>query len=187
MLVKVLDGKRSTYRYKDELRNKGFRYSSEPIPHWEGDVSEDKLFEIENWCFARKLSLITHFSKRSVDYRKSFFKENAGNFGEGRYLCAYCGRILKKENVTVDHLISVNKVQSSKRYICLVRRLGFKNVNDIRNLVPSCKHCNSRKGSKGGLWIVKGFLGRYRTFWLIFWSVALIIILFFIYLFLTRI
>ena len=31
-----------------------------------------------------------------------------------------------------------------------------KGVNDISNLAPACRRCNRRKGSKGGLWIIRG-------------------------------
>lgn len=170
MLVKIFDGKRSTYRYRNELGRLGFYYTPQPSPHWYLDVSEDRLCEVEAWCFKRKLSIVMLENERSSNYRKTFFDENTGNWREGKYQCVYCGRRLRKEQVSVDHLISVRKTQCSKHYLKLLRKVGFETVNDVRNLVPACKRCNSRKGSKGGWWIVRGLLGRHREFWAIVWS-----------------
>ncbi len=50
---------------------------------------------------------------------KKFFDENPPIF-KNYYICAYCGRILKKKDVTVDHIISIRKAQKSK-----VRSLFF--------------------------------------------------------------
>lgn len=181
MLVKICDGRRSTYQYRKELRNHGFRYSSEPTPHWIADISDGELPQLEAWCFARRLALVSRVSERSSEYRKTFFEKNTGNAAEEKYFCAYCGRILKKDRVTVDHIISVKKAQTSRTYLGLLRKLGFETVNDVRNLVPSCRRCNSRKGPKGGLWILKGFLGKYRAFWIIVWLFYLVIFSYLLY------
>lgn len=187
MLIKVLDGKKSTYKYRNELRKLGFRYSSEPKPHWWVEISEEALCEIEVWCFTRKLSVVTPYSERALDYRQRFFERVRGNFGNARYLCVYCGRVLRKDKVSVDHLISVKKSQSSQFYLNLLRKKGFENVNDIRNLAPSCKHCNSRKGTKGGLWLLRGLLGRHLSFWILVWVVRSVLLFCLVYVILSHI
>ena len=112
-------------------------------------------------------------SERSDDYRKKFFESNKGILSSGIYHCSYCGKILTKKNVSVDHLIPVHRVKrfSLARLIMLYN--GINDVNDIRNLVPSCKRCNSKKGSKMGLWLYRGNIGKHFIFWGIIWTVVL--------------
>ncbi|MCD3254360.1 HNH endonuclease [Clostridium botulinum] len=45
--------------------------------------------------------------------------------------CAYCGRELKRDEITVDHVIPYSK--------------GGK--TDFTNLVIACKHCNQKKSN----------------------------------------
>jgi len=42
---------------------------------------------------------------------------------------------------------------------------GISGANDAKNLVAACRRCNSKKGTKMGLWIVRGFLGRSELLW----------------------
>jgi hypothetical protein len=44
--------------------------------------------------------------------------------------CHYCSRVLKKEDITLDHVIPLSKV----------KRLHY-----VKNCVVSCSNCNSRK------------------------------------------
>lgn len=46
--------------------------------------------------------------------------------------CQICGKVLTKETVTIDHIIPVSKG----------------GTNDIENLQPMCRSCNSRKGNR---------------------------------------
>lgn len=89
------------------------------------------------------------------------------------YRCVYCGCIHKKDKITVDHLIPVYKVeQSSYRNIFrkLLSAMKIDNINSDRNLVPACRRCNSKKGSKTGFWIVRGLLGKFWCYWLLMYS-----------------
>lgn len=45
--------------------------------------------------------------------------------------CAYCGCVLKINNMTVDHLVPKSKGGRS----------------DINNLLPTCRACNQKKGN----------------------------------------
>ena len=67
-------------------------------------------------------------AKGSLDYNRWLVK-----LEEYNNCCAYCGKPLG-DNVTIDHIIPI------------VRG----GTNDIDNLVPCCRHCNSKKCDKTG-------------------------------------
>ena len=79
----------------------------------------------------------------------------------------------------VDHIISVNKSQKNRMANWLMDRMEISNVNDERNLCCACKECNSRKGSKAGLWLLRGFLGKKKeVIWGVYiGTIAMLIIL----------
>lgn len=124
-------------------------------------------------------------NERSANYRCNFFKANKGLRGHRKhYHCSYCGRIKKKDDITVDHLIPVNKVLKGchKRFWKMVLRLnGINDINDTRNLVPACRKCNSRKGANTGIWIIRGLIGRHFGFWWIEKPVKWLLIVIFAY------
>lgn len=93
--------------------------------------------------------------ERSSDYRKNFFQLN-----HGPYFCVYCGRRLKKEYMQIDHIVPVSQVKKSRYARFLLKIRNIKNVNDERNLVPSCRKCNMKKGDSIGLWYIRGMLGK---------------------------
>lgn len=115
--------------------------------------------------------------RRSADYRQQFFRTNMGLCHKGKhYQCVYCGRIFPKDQITVDHLFAVKGVQRSKIMKWLLHRLTITDVNDPKNLVPACRHCNSKKGSKGGIWILRGVIGQSFTIWLARWIMRVVLI-----------
>lgn len=111
-------------------------------------------------------------TKRSTTYRKTFFK-NTHPAIANRYFCTYCGRLLKKKDVTVDHLYPINVAQKSRRLRRKLKRKGITDINDIQNLVPACKKCNSRKGKRMGIWILRGKLGRHKAYWIARYGIRL--------------
>lgn len=68
-----------------------------------------------------------------ADYRKLFFEHNKGTklpFKRGTYYrCVSCGGWFSKSDITVDHRIP--------------KRKG--GTDDLWNLQPMCRHCNSSK------------------------------------------
>ena len=104
------------------------------------------------------------FSDRSVTYRKNFFHINRP-VKHNKYRCAYCGMLFPKNKITVDHLYPVYLARKSFLLRLYLRIRGYKDINDIKNLVPACEKCNTHKGRKGGIWIIRGTLGRYETYW----------------------
>ncbi len=183
VFIKVVDGKRKTYFWRKELREKGLLYSDVSEPHWFAEISEDDFVALKKWCFKRGLGVICSKNERSKDYRDCFFESGQSTFLKDKYFCSYCGRLLSKEQVCVDHLISVKKGQVSFIYDSIIERLGFESINDVKNLVPACRRCNSRKGAKGGSWVLRGLVGRFPAFWLVFRSAMFVLVILFLLLF----
>lgn len=57
-------------------------------------------------------------------------------------------KILKKKDVTVDHIISIRKAQKSKILQFILRLVKINDINDEKNLTTSCETCNKKKGQK---------------------------------------
>mgnify|MGYP000850130085 CR=1 FL=1 len=114
--------------------------------------------------------------ERSSNYREQFFKYNCGP-----YRCRYCNKKISKSNVIVDHLypIAAGKYRPNTRILLYMRNIS--NVNDVKNLVPSCYKCNSKKSDKLGLWYIRGILGKYKIYWIILILLKITIILSLIY------
>ena len=119
--------------------------------------------------------------ERSTNYRRNFLNYYHGVFNSGIYHCSYCGKLIKPENMTVDHLIPVNKVKHFGIARILMKIQRIHNINDVKNLIPSCYKCNSKKSDKMGIWIIKGEIGRHFGYWLFHWSFWLAALLVLIY------
>lgn len=166
--VEISDGTRSTYRQRHRLRDMGFSYDSSTGRWRTHEESRKRIAAYERFARRKKLRIRAYDQgyERSADYRKAFFAAYKPAV-KGRYLCAYCGRPLKREQVTVDHIISVDRAQRSGAAQRALARRGISDVNDPRNLCAACRSCNSSKSNKGGLWEVRGRIGRHPAFWII--------------------
>lgn len=178
--IRILNGKNKTYFYRQIFRQDNFEFIKKAYGkgYWQKKIIQENIEEISKYkefCKKNKLKLelIESEFTRSSDYRTTFFAKNPGF--HDRYICAYCGKILKKENVTVDHVFPIDKVSRSSFYKKIVIWLNIKNINDYKNLVCACKKCNSSKGSKMGLWILRGFLGKHIIYWCLLWTSSLIL------------
>lgn len=100
--------------------------------------------------------------ERSSNYRVVFFSHN-----KPPYRCRYCHRKLSEGTTVVDHLIPVAKAKTSVHARNILALCGASDVNDYRNLVPSCWKCNRKKSDHMGTWVVRGFLGKYKLFWIV--------------------
>ena len=98
---------------------------------------------------------------RSGNYRNIFIKNN-----QPPYRCRYCNKPLKEEQMTVDHIIPVYQAKTSMNARAMLGLLNIKDVNDIKNLAPACNRCNKKKDSRMGKWMIRGFLGKYKAFWI---------------------
>ena len=161
--IRVRSGSNSVRRYRFSLWWK--RYIFNPRSNGRGfyekkDCSKWEKNKMFHFCRRRKLSLnaVPTQYTRSRNYRNEFFSKN--KTVSGRYRCAYCGRKLAREKITIDHIFPVH---CREEYPAVRRRaalFGIRGSNDLKNLVPACRRCNLRKGPRMGWWIIKGFLGR---------------------------
>ena len=133
-----------------------------------GTVSGWKLRKIRRYCSEEKLRLdiSSGFTERSGYYRRKFMATHNPQIGPF-YICAYCGKLLLKKNVTVDHLYPVKEAARDPRVMKKLRRMKIYNVNDQKNLVCACEHCNKKKAAKMGLWVIRGKIGRHTWVWII--------------------
>lgn len=117
---------------------------------------------------------------RSATYRYEFIKNNPG-YKNKYYMCAYCGAIIKKDKMQVDHVIPVNVVKKN----IFARILVPDGINSQRNLVAACRICNAKKSDKTGLWTIRGMIG--KQLWTVVWiTLILALISFFVYFFVTK-
>lgn len=136
---------------------------------------------IKRFCAKRhvKYEIFNHNFERGSSYRRTFF--NSYKSVNNHYFCAYCGRYVPKEEITVDHIIPVAYAKSNVKRQKMLHKLGINNINDKVNLAPSCRQCNSQKGTKTGLWIYRGLFGKHKWFWYIFHSINFILLNSFIF------
>lgn len=148
-----------------KLNNAGLKWNGY---EYYGIVDKRASKRLKNYCDRNgiRFKVRNDFGERRPDYRSTFFKNNKPAFGD-KYICAYCGRLLKREKVTVDHLYPVGKVNESMRLQKKLQRKNILNVNDRQNLVSSCEDCNKKKGKKLGGWIIRGKIGRYKWLWVL--------------------
>lgn len=168
---------KSMWRYRKKMQSLGLSYSKEERCY-HTVISDRKLLQkIERYCFWHNLrfEICDLFSKRSSDYRKVFFRTYPPIFKD-MYFCAYCGRLYKKNHITIDHLYPVAKVHSNIRLQEYLQKIGASSVNDPKNLVPACLKCNQRKGTKVGLWTLRGKIGQHQRLWIVRWVVRITLV-----------
>ena len=161
-LIRIRNGEKNTCRKRRFFKRKGFTARNS---HWEKIVGAS---EIRRWKrFARRkkfrFDYVDAKYARSTNYRQIFFSHYKP-YRNGKYFCIYCGRLLPKEKIQVDHIIPVHAAQTEwfiQRYL---KRNGWESINDYRNLGASCRRCNSRKGAKMGVWVWRGFRGKSNRF-----------------------
>lgn len=104
--------------------------------------------------------------ERSSNYRANFLKHRKGFFGI--YTCAYCGKLVSKHNMEVDHVFPVHAARTSikgRAFVLMNSVLSnplhaSEGVNGVWNMVAACKSCNRSKSDSGGVWIFRGYIGR---------------------------
>ena len=108
----------SDARYYLKTRGKRMAY----IAQWQRDNRERHLANkvvTQQRRRSRQLSSVTHFTVAEWQEKKDLL----GN------VCFYCG---EDKPLTVDHKVPLSR----------------DGTNDITNILPACKSCNTRKGSK---------------------------------------
>lgn len=83
--------------------------------------------------------------RNKLDYRREYFKQNPGLFGQ-IWFCAYCHKaLIGRHNVEVDHVMPLNNV------------LGR---NARYNLVAACHDCNRSKSDNVDRRVAVGYLSK---------------------------
>ena len=186
--IEIRDRKKKTYYFRDELKNMGFKFkrTSEYCSCWYAHTDDKDQVEVaRTFCKKHKFKFFMYEDKyeRSSNYRKIYFENNKPMFRD-YYICAYCGMPLKGRYVTVDHIIPVKKAKRSRFYQKVMKSLNINDVNDPKNLVSACYSCNARKSSKGRWWVIKGFIGKNKKYWIVnilFWFISINWVIYFLY------
>jgi len=172
--IEIYRGLFSTFWYRHALREKGFSFKKMAYGrsyYHKATKSREECEEMVTYCRYRGLNCCIYEKEytRSNDYRKVFFENQ--NYQREYTLCAYCGLPLKVSKISVDHIIPVHKAKNTKEGRLLMKIFGIRNINEVRNLCASCVRCNSKKGKKTGLWVIRGFIGRIIPLWYVRWGI----------------
>lgn len=164
MIIRIRNGKNTTYDYRRELFEDGFKLERKAYgkSYFELHVEDDNMVnQIKGKYGALHLNveIVPDSLVRNNKYRDMYFK----TYPAEEYRCVYCGKILSKVETTIDHIYPVDKANTiaDKKYI---EKNGLSGINDIMNLVPSCRKCNSKKHTKTGLWILRAKVGKLDAF-----------------------
>lgn len=98
-------GKHRTYDHRQELHGLGYTFDAK-TKEWVQRATIDNIELAKSYCRERKFYLIIDLPqyRRNSTYRKIFFESHPGLFGRDFYFCSYCGKVLRKDRVQVDHL-----------------------------------------------------------------------------------
>lgn len=153
-------------RVKRKLRRFGLYWTGEDT--FVGDIEKSEYKKLARFCNSKRLVFYINneYGTRGTHYRADFFNHNPPVIKD-RYFCAYCGRLIRKRRITVDHLYPIGAVNKNLSLQKKLKRRGIENINNIKNLVASCNYCNQKKGTKMGKWIWRGRIGRYPIVWVI--------------------
>lgn len=165
-VVVVSDGKRRSSKYKELLEKMGFSQTGRHT--WEKTTNRENSETCRDYFTKKGLSvrLIEKKYTRSSDYRQIFFSHYPP-YKDNKYFCIYCGKLVPKNEITVDHIIPVHDARNNKRLQKWMDKKGWDGVNDYRNLGACCRKCNLEKGKKTRTWLVRAYWGklnRYQVF-----------------------
>lgn len=166
MIIRIKNGRSSTYDCRRMLFLDGFKLIRKAYnkSYFEQKVKDES---VEAWKekyeeLGFNVEIVSEEYVRNSNYRDMFFEKHPGD----KFQCVYCGRVFPKDRITVDHVFPVDKATTPKgqRYI---KKNNLTGINDINNLVPSCRHCNSKKRTKTGSWLLRAKLGQKDIYWII--------------------
>ena len=130
--------------------------------------NQRQIDRVHLFCSRHRLRFYydNEYGHRSSNYRKKFFDSHPPDFMGRWYFCVYCGRLVKKEKVTVDHLYPLNQASKDLTLQKRMRKEGIPSVNSIENLVCSCSRCNRRKSDMiTSKWLRKAKRGQHVWIW----------------------
>ena len=110
---------------------------------------------------------------RDTTYRKQLINHETPE----QLICVYCGKMLPKDQITVDHIIPINIAKRSRIIQLFLECKGYSGINDKRNLVPACWNCNEEKEDHWNLRIAaQARLGKYKWYWYIKKTMRIIVV-----------
>lgn len=168
-VVRVSDGENEIYYQRKKLYDMGLRFNKRAgrgDSFYEKKCEENEAHAIEKFAELNGLKciLIQEQYTRSDNYRKEFFKAQKP-VNNALYRCAYCGKKFTFQQIQVDHIFPVNELSYSGIVRKRAASYGIANANDVKNLCCACKKCNLKKGTKLGMWVIRGFLGKHEAYW----------------------
>lgn len=167
-----------TYRHRQELHTLGYMFDPK-AKDWKKRADGISIEEAKALCRKYKFELFLDVPqyRRNSTYRNTYFDSHPGLFGRDLFLCSYCGMLFHKNQLHIDHIFSVRSIQRSSFLKWLLTKMGIDDVNDPKNLTAACARCNERKGEKGGLWILRGYIGQHPGFWAVYWAIVIIVVI----------
>lgn len=171
-IIELRNGRQSTYHIKEKLKKNGFYYKDK---RWYKKTTS--CLEIFRWKSLQGIKCLVYIEgihERGENYRADYFAAHKP-VRRDKYHCAYCGRLLPKEALEVDHIIPIQKAKASVFWQLILSALCPEGVNDRNNLTTACRHCNGKKGANAGLWVLRGYIGKYYVCWVVFRLLLLIL------------
>lgn len=129
-------------------------------------AEERKEHKIRRICRRRHYELKRTYPEnlgRSDHYRRDFFSYYPRPLGG--YRCRYCHRRIPDKKLCIDHIYPVYRAKTGNDF--WLRLLRIDDVNDVRNLAPACRRCNTKKGRNAGIWVLRAILGKYEAYWIL--------------------
>lgn len=182
MVIQIKIPKKNTFWIRRKIKAEGFipAYDGKFRSTWQLKVSDNDAATIRKWKrFAKKKQfecIVTQDRySRASNYRSKYISYDPGH--NGWYFCLYCGRPMRKDQMTVDHIVPVDRAGRSWFVQKYLSAHGIEDVNDYKNLGPCCKRCNRKKSNHfNPYWMIQARLGKIRGFWLIRLETKLLII-----------
>lgn len=167
---------------KYEIRKLGFSllYKGKRSTRWELKTEEENkefIRKCEKFCHKKNYEFILAEDRysRSSTYRKNYLEAHSG--WHGLYICMYCSKVVPVNKLSIDHIIPVDKAMRCRSAKFLLFINGIENVNDLKNLGPSCRKCNQKKSNKmNAYWILRARIGKIPFSWVLIWSIKLLIV-----------
>lgn len=172
--IKISNGKKRTYNFRKELFDMGLVFNPANKCYEVYTEDESAIARYRAFCKAKKLKISVADTeyKRNSKYRDNYME---AHMDDKIHICAYCGWPIKKENITIDHIFPVDRTSKNLRLQRQMKKFGIEDINSEKNLCVAHKSCNSRKGSKTGIWVFKGFLGKIKALWVVRWVIRAVI------------